>query len=62
MTRHFAALVLVVLGLFFLLGNLGILRLSLWELLATWWPLVLIGLGLSMFFSKGKSGGGEGRH
>lgn len=51
MRGHFAAIVLIVIGSFFLLSNLGLLHLSLGELLRTWWPLLLIGLGLSLFFT-----------
>ena len=38
----FAALVLIVLGLFFLARNLGWIDSGLGSLLATWWPVVLV--------------------
>jgi len=53
MKGHFAAIVLVLVGSFFLLSNLGLLHLSLGELLRTWWPVILIGVGLSLFFTPG---------
>jgi hypothetical protein len=51
MKGNFAAIVLIVVGTFFLLTNLGLLNVSLAALLRTWWPLILIVLGVSMFFS-----------
>lgn len=51
MRGNVAAIVLVLVGLFFLLNNLGLIDISLWELVRVWWPLVLIGVGLTLFFS-----------
>ena len=51
MRGNVAAIVLVLVGLFFLLNNLGLIDLSLWELVRVWWPLVLIGVGLTLFFA-----------
>lgn len=51
MRGHFAAVVLVVLGIFFLLSNLGVITVSLIELVGTWWPVVLIVVGLMLFFT-----------
>ena len=51
MRGHVAAIVLVLVGLFFLLNNLGLIDISLWELVRVWWPLVLIGVGLTLFFA-----------
>ena len=45
------ATILVVLGLYFLLGNLGFHSLNLWELLRVWWPLIPICIGVSLFFT-----------
>ena len=50
MRGNVAAIVLVLVGLFFLLNNLGLIDISLWELVRVWWPLVLIGVGLTLFF------------
>lgn len=53
MKGNVAAIVLVVLGVFFLLTNLGLINVSLREILRVWWPLVLIGVGLALFFTPG---------
>jgi hypothetical protein len=49
MKGNVAAIVLVVLGTFFLLNNLGLVNISLAELFKTWWPAILIAVGLAMF-------------
>ncbi|MES2950662.1 MAG: DUF5668 domain-containing protein [Pseudomonadota bacterium] len=50
MRGNVAAIALVLFGTFFLLNNLGLINVSLGELLKTWWPAILIVVGLSMFF------------
>jgi Domain of unknown function (DUF5668) len=50
MKGNFAALVLVVVGAAFLASNLGWLNFSVLEVLRIWWPVVLIVIGLAMFF------------
>ena len=47
-----AALVLIVLGLFFLARNLGWIDGTLWGLVATWWPVILVAVGLGMLFKR----------
>ncbi|HZX76511.1 MULTISPECIES: LiaI-LiaF-like domain-containing protein [Lysobacter] len=47
------ALVLVVIGTLFLLNNLGFTDMSLGRLLMTWWPAILIVVGLGMLFKRG---------
>ncbi|MFC3549759.1 LiaI-LiaF-like domain-containing protein [Lysobacter cavernae] len=47
------ALVLVVIGTLFLLNNLGFTDMSLGRLLTTWWPAILIAVGLGMLFKRG---------
>jgi len=47
------ALVLVVIGTLFLLNNLGFTNMSLGHLLMTWWPAILIVVGLGMLFKRG---------
>lgn len=47
-------ILLIVIGVLFLLRNLG-LDLHLGELFATWWPLALVALGVGMLF-KGRRG------
>ena len=52
MKGNVAAIVLIALGAFFLLTNLGLVNVSLAELLKTWWPLILIALGLAMIIKR----------
>jgi len=52
MKGNVAAIVLVSVGTFFLLSNLGLVSISLAELLKTWWPLILIAVGMSLFFTN----------
>ena len=54
MRGNCAAIVLIVIGSFFLLSNLGLLNISLRELFHTWWPLILIAVGISLFFTPGR--------
>lgn len=53
MKGNIAAIVLVVLGVFFLLTNLGLISISLRELLRVWWPVALIAVGVALFFTPG---------
>ena len=46
MKGNAAAIVLIVLGVFFLLTNLGLISISLRELLRVWWPVALIAVGV----------------
>ena len=50
MKGNFLAIVLVATGIFFLLNNLGRIDVSLWGLLRTWWPAILIAVGVALFF------------
>lgn len=54
MKGNVAAIALVSVGMFFLLTNLGMINVSLADLLKTWWPLILIAVGLSLFFTNKK--------
>ena len=54
MRGHFAAVFLIVVGTLFLLSNLGWLNVSIGELFRTWWPLILIGVGVSLFLTPGQ--------
>jgi ABC-type glucose/galactose transport system permease subunit len=48
-------IVLLILGLLFLAHNLGYLGFSeLKAILATWWPLILIALGIAGLIGRGK--------
>lgn len=51
MRGNIGAMVLIVVGTLFLLSNLGLLTVSIREIIRTWWPLVLIAVGLSLFFT-----------
>ena len=51
MRGHVGALVLIAIGSFFLLSNLGVLHISIGELIRTWWPLILIAVGVGLFFT-----------
>ena len=53
MRGNVAAFVLIVLGVFFLLTNLGLISVSLRELMRVWWPAALIAVGLALFFTPG---------
>ena len=52
MKGNVAAVVLVLLGSFFLLTNLKIIDISLAELFRTWWPVILIAVGVSLLFTR----------
>lgn len=47
-----AALVLIVVGTLFLLNNLGFTNLSLSRLISTWWPAILIVVGVGLLFGR----------
>ena len=55
MKGNVAAIALVLTGLFFLLGNLGLINVSLAELVRVSWPAILIVLGLALFFTPNGS-------
>lgn len=52
MKPYVSAIILIVLGALFLLQNLGLLDFDLGRLLSTWWPLILILVGVSMLFRR----------
>ena len=45
---------LIGLGLLLLLDNLGLLHVSIWTLISVWWPVLLIGLGIALFFTPNR--------
>ncbi len=53
MRGNVAAIVLIVLGSYFLLSNLGLINVSIREIITTWWPAVLIAVGISLFVLPG---------
>ncbi len=52
MKGNVAAIVLILLGSFFLLSNLGLINISLAVLFKTWWPVILIAVGVSLLFTR----------
>lgn len=53
MRGNVGALVLIVIGCLALAATLGLVEVDIVRLLRTWWPLLLIGLGLGMFLAPG---------
>lgn len=51
MKGNIGAIVLVLVGTFLLLSNLGLLNINLMDVLKTWWPMILILVGLALFFT-----------
>jgi len=52
MRPNVPALILIAVGVILLLQNLGLWNVSLGRLIATWWPAILIVLGMSMLFKR----------
>lgn len=48
------AIILIALGTVLLLDNLGLARFDFGRLFATWWPAILVVVGLSMLFKGSK--------
>ena len=55
MRPYLSAIILIALGVLFLLQNLGVANINLGHLIATWWPLILILVGVSMLFKRGSA-------
>ena len=53
MRGNLSAVVLILIGCIALAHNLGYLNINLAHLIRTWWPLLLIALGLGFFFTPG---------
>ena len=51
------AITLILLGSFFLANNLDWIDVSLFELVETWWPALLIIIGLNMLLSRDDAAG-----
>lgn len=51
MRPNVAGIILIVVGALFLMSNLGF-DVHLGRLFATWWPLVLIAIGVGMMFKR----------
>lgn len=56
MKGNFGALVLVLIGSVALAVNLGLLDVNFIQIMRTWWPLILIVVGLGMFFAPNDGG------
>lgn len=54
---HVGALVIIFLGIVFLLNNLDILPWGIWDQLWKFWPVILILIGIQMFFRKSSFSG-----
>lgn len=54
-SRVISAIVLILLGSVFLVNNLGLANIRLFEIMRTWWPAILIVIGISLLI-KPKSG------
>ncbi|TXH40099.1 MAG: hypothetical protein E6Q92_08275 [Burkholderiaceae bacterium] len=54
MRGHFAAISLILIGVIALGINLDLFELDIVRLARTWWPLVLIALGIGLFFTPGE--------
>ncbi|MDO8178925.1 MAG: DUF5668 domain-containing protein [Undibacterium sp.] len=52
MKGNFGAIALVIIGVLILAHNLDLIALNVFQLLRVWWPLILILLGIGMFFTK----------
>lgn len=50
--KVFAGLVLIVIGALFLANNLGYTNLSLGRLISTWWPAILIVIGIGLMVGR----------
>ena len=49
-------LILIALGVVFLLNNLGVITISIWELIFRFWPVLLIAAGLDILLGRSRLG------
>ncbi|MEO8743136.1 MAG: DUF5668 domain-containing protein [Lysobacteraceae bacterium] len=49
------AIIVIVIGVIFLMQNLGIGNFDFGHLVRVWWPLILIAVGISMLLKRGSS-------
>ena len=52
MKGNFGAIALIIIGVLFLAHNLELIQVNVFQLLRVWWPLILILLGVGMFFTR----------
>ena len=50
--RIIGAVILILLGTIFLVNNLGLADIRIYEVIRTWWPLILIAIGVSMLIKQ----------
>jgi len=50
----FAAIVLILVGLFLLASKQGMLNGNLGALIAEWWPALLVAVGIAMLFKRNR--------
>lgn len=56
MKGNFGSIALVLIGIVALAVNLDVLDINYVQLIRTWWPLLLIALGIAMYFTPGDGG------
>ncbi|QKS30823.1 MAG: hypothetical protein FAZ92_02412 [Accumulibacter sp.] len=61
MRGNLGAIALILIGVLALAINLGLLQVDFARLLSTWWPLLLILLGIGMFLAPGTGDRGRGQ-
>ncbi len=54
-SRLVGPLILILIGVVFLLQNLGIGHFDLGHLISKWWPLILIAVGISLLIKRNSS-------
>lgn len=59
MKGNIAAIFLLACGLLALASNLELIQLDIVQVLRTWWPLLLIGVGMALFFTPKDDGRGR---
>ena len=59
MRGNLGALVLILVGVSALAINLGIIEIDIAQLLRTWWPVLLVALGIGVFLAPGSDEGGR---
>jgi hypothetical protein len=52
--RWFAGLLLIAIGTIFLLKSLGVIQLTVWQIFRTYWPVLLILLGISIIMRRSR--------
>jgi predicted membrane protein len=53
--KYLLGVILIVLGLILLMGSLGIMNVSIWDLIGTWWPLIIVFYGVKHIIDDSKN-------